>query len=98
MTCSVLPVRDFQPHSQLALRRPLPAGGAGLTVTLCPATCSLTEMVMDHLGESRRRPFLPSSCSWAEGIAALPAAAQPTAVGNGRTYPVAKSPPSRAVR
>jgi len=46
MTCSVLPLRDSQPHSQLARRWPLLAGAAGLTVTLCPATCSLTEMVM----------------------------------------------------
>src|SRR6266545_3041426 len=39
MTSSVRPVRDFQPHSQLALRRPVPAGRALTTVTLCPATC-----------------------------------------------------------
>jgi hypothetical protein len=46
MTCSVLPIREFQPHSQLARRWALSAGVAGLTVTLCPTTCSLTEMVM----------------------------------------------------
>ena len=45
MTCSVLPIRDSQPHSQLARCWPRSARPAGLTVTLCPATCSLTEMV-----------------------------------------------------
>jgi hypothetical protein len=45
MTCSVLPTPDSQPHSQLARRRPRSARPAGATVTLCPATCSLTEMV-----------------------------------------------------
>jgi hypothetical protein len=45
MTCSVLPIRDCQPHSQPAWRWPLSARTAGATVTLCPETCSLTEMV-----------------------------------------------------
>jgi hypothetical protein len=53
MTCSVLPIRDCQPHSQLAWRWPLSARPAGLTVTLCPATCSLTEMVTGHLRSVR---------------------------------------------
>jgi hypothetical protein len=39
----------LQPHSQLARRWPLCVRAAGLTVTLCPATCSLTEMVTGHL-------------------------------------------------
>jgi hypothetical protein len=45
MTCSVLPTRDSQPHSQPARRWPRSVRPAGLTVTLCPGTCSLTEMV-----------------------------------------------------
>jgi hypothetical protein len=59
MTCSVLPIQDSQPHSQLARRWPLSARAAGLTVTLCPATCSLTEMVTAHLrsvGDGRTYP------------------------------------------
>jgi hypothetical protein len=48
MTCSVLPTRDCQPHWQLPRRWPRSVGAAGLTVTLCPATCSLTEMVTAH--------------------------------------------------
>jgi hypothetical protein len=59
MTCSVLPIRDCQPHWQLARRWPRVARAAGLTVTLCPATCSLTEMVTAHLrsvGEGRTYP------------------------------------------
>jgi hypothetical protein len=48
MTCSVLPIRDSQPHWQLARRWPRSARAAGLTVTLCPATCSLTETVTAH--------------------------------------------------
>ena len=46
MTCSVLPIEDVQPHSQLARRWLLRVGAADLTMTLCPVTCSLTEMVM----------------------------------------------------
>jgi hypothetical protein len=45
MTCSVLPTRDSQPHWQLPRRWPRAVRPAGLTVTLCPGTCSLTEMV-----------------------------------------------------
>jgi hypothetical protein len=45
MTCSVLPIRDAQPHSQLAQRWLVLVRAADLTVTLCPATCSFTEMV-----------------------------------------------------
>jgi hypothetical protein len=45
MTCSVLPIRDAQPHSQLAQRWLVLGRAADLTVTLCPATCSFTEMV-----------------------------------------------------
>lgn len=40
---------DFQPHSQFARRWPVVAEAAGLTVTLCPATCSLTETVTGRL-------------------------------------------------
>jgi hypothetical protein len=43
----------LQPHSQLARRWPLCVRAAGLTVTLCPATCSLTEMVTGHLRSVR---------------------------------------------
>jgi hypothetical protein len=60
MTCSVLPIRDSQPHWQLARRWPLSVRAAGLTVTLCPATCSLTEMVTGHLrsvGNGRTYPL-----------------------------------------
>jgi hypothetical protein len=76
MTCSVLPIRDSQPHSQLAWRWPLWVGAAGLTVILCPATCSLTEMVTGHLrsvGYGRSYPLgkpvtnLPAgvrACGW----------------------------------
>jgi hypothetical protein len=62
MTCSVLPIPDSQPHWQLARRWPRPVGAAGLTVTLCPATCSLTEMVTAHprsVGGSRT--YLPGT-------------------------------------
>src|ERR671922_1567527 len=45
MTCSVLRIRDCQPHWQLAQRWPRSVEAAGLTLTLCPGTCSLTEMV-----------------------------------------------------
>jgi hypothetical protein len=60
MTCSVLPIRDCQPHSQLARRWPRSVRPAGLTVTLCPATCSLTEMVTGHprsVGDGRTYPL-----------------------------------------
>jgi hypothetical protein len=59
MTCSVLPILDCQPHWQLACRWPRSGRAAGLTVTLCPATCSLTEMVTGHLrsvGDGRTYP------------------------------------------
>jgi hypothetical protein len=59
MTCSVLPIRDCQPHSQLARRWLVLLGAVGLTVTLCPGTCSLTEMVTvtsDSVGDDRTYP------------------------------------------
>jgi hypothetical protein len=59
MTCSVLPIPEVQPHWQLARRWLRVARAAGLTVTLGPATCSLTEMVTAHLrsvGEGRTYP------------------------------------------
>jgi MalT-like TPR region len=59
MTCSVLSIRDCQPHSQPAWRWPSSARAAGLTVTLCPVTCSLTEMVTGQLrsvGDGRTYP------------------------------------------
>ena len=52
MTCSVLPIRDCQPHSHPAWRWPRSARAAGRTMTLCPVTCSLTEMVTGQLRSS----------------------------------------------
>jgi hypothetical protein len=83
MTCSVRPIRDSQPHSQLARRWPLVAWPAGLTVTLCPATCSLMETIMSHLpsvGDGRtyscgtlvtKLPVpVPACVSWAIALVA----------------------------
>ena len=59
MTCSVLPIRDCQPHWQLARRWLVLLGAVGLTVTLCPGTCSLIEMVTGRLrsvGDDRTYP------------------------------------------
>ena len=63
MTCSVLPTRDSQPHWQLARRWPLLARPAGLTLTLCPGTCSLTEMVTVTSDRSVR----PNVPTWEAG-------------------------------
>jgi hypothetical protein len=79
MTCSVLPTRDSQPHWQLARRWLLLARAAGLTVTLCPGTCSLPEMVTvtskvmaksTHLG-SRAPNCLLESGMWSVAVALI---------------------------
>jgi hypothetical protein len=108
MTCSVLPTWDCQLRMQLARRWPRLVRAAGLTVTLCPATCSLTEMVTAHLrsvGDGRTYPVgkpvtkCPlGSRMWSVAVAlitARPAAAARTGNSPATPHPARLPPRSR---